>query len=74
MADRQAPVQPLVAYDNSDLVLVLADVPLQKALLGNSRVAPTMLKARTHWANFPSADSNNRPTPLQSRPILPPIL
>ena len=34
----------------------------------------TSVKARTHWANFPSADSNNRPTVLQSRPILPPIL
>ena len=44
MADRQAPVQPLMAYDNSDLVVVLADVPLQKALLGNSLVAPTMLR------------------------------
>ena len=32
------------------------------------------VKGRTHWADFPSADSNNRPTLLQSRPILPPIL
>ena len=32
----------------------------------DGRPLVSIFKARTHWADFPSADSNSRPTPVDS--------